>query len=225
MRLYIAGKGAFGASVFDLALRLGHEIAGVSAPAENSRRDGPDRLMFAADRKGVPWLEAGRLRAEFMPAGVDLILAAHSHDFIGRATRMKARLGGIGFHPSLLPRHRGRDAIRWTIHMRDAIAGGSVYWLSERVDGGDIAAQDFVFVDPDETVESLWRAKLAPLGVRLFETVLNDLGAGVIRRQKQDEAVATWEPSWERQPLQRPDLLLLGAAPEGMVVEERAGRA
>ena len=225
MRLYIAGKGAFAAEVYGLARRLGHEVAGVSAPPLRGNAQLPDRLRAAAERDAVPWLPAGQLRADLLPADVDLIIAAHSHDFIGRTTRMKARLGGIGYHPSLLPRHRGRDAIRWTIHMGDAVAGGSVYWLSERVDGGDIAAQDFCFVGRDETPDTLWRGKLFPMGLRLFEAVLSDLQGGVIRREPQDEAFASWEPSWGRAPLVRPDLTLLGRTPKGFTFSQRAARA
>lgn len=225
MRVYIAGKGAFAASVYALARELGHDIAGVSAPPLRGNGVLPDRLRTAAERDDVPWLPAGQLRAELLPADVDLIIAAHSHDFIGRATLNRARLGGIGYHPSLLPRHRGRDAIRWTIHLGEAVAGGSVYWLSDRVDGGDIAAQDFCFVGNEETPDTLWRGKLFPMGLGLFRSVLTDLAAGLIRRQPQDEAYATWEPSWGRRPLHRPDLMLLGSAPEGFTFSQRAARA
>ncbi len=121
-----------------------------------------------------------------MPAGVDLIVCAHSHDFVGRKTRLKARLGAIGYHPSLLPRHRGREAVRWAVHMGDAVTGGTVYWLTDSVDAGPIAAQEHVFIVPGEAPERLWREKLAPLGVRLTLRVLQDLAAGRIVSRRQD---------------------------------------
>lgn len=219
MRIYISGQKQFGADAYRLAKRMGHEIVGVSAPAFSTTGGSADKLRALAELDGVPWLEAGALRADRLPDGTDLILAAHSHDFIGRKTRHRAAIGAIGYHPSLLPRHRGRDAIRWTIRDRDPVTGGTVYWLSERMDGGDIAAQDFVFVSPDETPESLWREKLAPLGLRLLERVLKDIAGGVIRRRRQPEEYATWEPSWSRPPAFRPDLELLGRMPAGVRVE------
>lgn len=97
-----------------------------------------------------------------VPDGVDLIVAAHSHAFIGRATRARAAVAAIGYHPSLLPLHRGRDAIRWTIRDGDKVTGGSVYHLTERTDGGPIAAQEHLFVPPGSTPETLWREHLAP---------------------------------------------------------------
>jgi len=222
MRLYLAGQKAFGAAVFEAARKAGHEIVQVSAPAWGGRGLLPDRLRDAAEKAGVPWLEAGKLCAETMPAGVDLIVAAHSHDFIGRKTRLKAPLGALGYHPSLLPRHRGRDAVRWTVHMGDPVAGGSVYWLTDNVDGGPIAAQEHVFVGRDETPEGLWRDKLFPLGVKLMLAALGDVARGRIVARRQNEDFATWEPSWARPPLARPDLDLIGRLPEGYRLEGRA---
>lgn len=223
MRIFIAGSNAFGAAVFEMARQHGHEIAGVSAPlyASTTATTGeplPDRLRAAAEAAGVAWMPAGTLRAETLPDGVDLIVAAHSRDFIGRKTRLRAVAGAIGFHPSLLPLHRGRDAVRWAVHMGERVTGGSIYRLTDNVDAGPVLAQAHVFIRPDDTAESLWRRELFPLGVRLFERVLGEIGsaagAGCLEDVlgwgvPQDEALATWEPSWDRAPLRRPDLLLL----------------
>lgn len=225
MRVFVAGQKAFGAAVLELVLHRGHDVAGVSSPpwARASTTTGdalPDRLRAAAERAGVPWMAAGTLRAETLPDGVDIILAAHAHDFIGRRTRLRARGGAIGYHPSLLPLHRGRDAVRWALHMGDRLTGGTIYRLTDSVDAGPVLAQRHVFIRPGDTAEELWRRELFPLGVYLFGCVLDELAglAGrdalddqLARETPQDEALATWEPSWERAPLARPDVLLLGA--------------
>lgn len=115
-----------------MLLAKGHDVASVAAPAG-------DRLQAAAVEAGVPVGDPGRVLApSWVPPGTELIVAAHSHSFISREARRRARFGAIGYHPSLLPRHRGRDAVRWTIHMRDQVAGGTVYWMNDR--GGDSAA-------------------------------------------------------------------------------------
>jgi len=194
-----------------MAVEEGHRVVGVSCPlTSSSREDWPDRLRAAAVADRVPVLLPGILSADTLPDNVDVILAAHSHDFIGRRTRLRARLGAIGYHPSLLPLHRGRDAVRWAIKMGDRITGGTVYWLSDTMDAGDIAAQDWTFIRAGDTASELWRRELFPMGVRLFRAVLHDLANGIEVRIPQDHHLATWEPSWERPPVRRPDLLLLG---------------
>ncbi len=224
MNLYLCGQRAFGRAVLEMCLAEGHNVVGVSAPMSSQRaEDRADRLRLAAEEAGIPVLLPGLLNAESLPAGVDVILAAHSHDFVGRKTRLRARLGAIGYHPSLLPLHRGRDAVRWTIRDGDKITGGSIYWLSDTVDAGDLAAQDWCFVDPADTVESLWREKLFPLGVKLFRRALADLQRGTVVSVSQEHHMATWEPSWDRQPLRRPDLLMIGQGTDGMRVVRESG--
>jgi methionyl-tRNA formyltransferase len=214
MRLILAGQRAFGAAVLAMVRAAGHEVIQVFAPAG-------DRLADAAWAAGVP--HRAELSVATMAEGADLIVCAHAHVFVSERARAKARLAAIGYHPSLLPRHRGRDAVRWTIHMKDEIAGGSVYWLSNRVDGGDIAAQDWCWVRAEDDAGSLWRRELFPMGLRLLAVALADIERGIIVRQPQDEKAATWEPSWERQPVHRPDLPRLPApGAEGPRYERRA---
>lgn len=197
MRLMLVGQKWLGAEVLAMLLLRGHELASVAAPAG-------DRLHMAAVAAGVPVGDPGRiLSASWVPPGVELIVAAHAHCFINRDARGRARLGAIGYHPSLLPRHRGRDAVRWTIHMRDQVAGGTVYWMNDRADGGPIAAQAWCHVRADDTAESLWRRDLGPMGLSLLGQVLDDVAAGRLVKRPQDESLATWEPAFDRPALSK----------------------
>jgi methionyl-tRNA formyltransferase len=66
---------------------------------------------------------------------------AHSHARVSSEALARARLGGIGFHPSLPPRHRGMAAIECTIKTGDPIGRHGIYHLAERMDSGAIAAR------------------------------------------------------------------------------------
>ena len=224
MNVFLCGQRYFGQQVLRLlADRPGVSVLGVSAPLET--KDGrEDRTWGLAGFLGLPRMPAGSLRATNLPHGTDLIICAHSHDFLGRATRNAATLGAIGYHPSLLPIHRGRDAVRWAIRDRDRVTGGSVFWLNDTVDGGPIAAQDYCLVRPDDDALSLWIRELQPLGVRLIAAVLDDIEAGVLVRQPQDCALATWEPALDAPPLFRPELLMLGGGYEGYVIRPEIRR-
>lgn len=197
MRVAVFGQRSFGAAVIGHVVDRGHTVAGVASPHG-------DRTHVEASRRDIPWF-ARASECAVAVSDVDVIVCAHSHDFVGRRTRAWARLGAIGFHPSLLPLHRGRDAIRWTIHMGDRVAGGTVYWLSDVVDGGDVADQRWLFVRPDDDATTLWR-RLFPVGVEMLGDVIDSLARGVVTRVPQDESLATWEPSWSRPPLHRPEL-------------------
>ena len=158
----------------------------------------------------MAWQPAGFLRAETLPRGTDLLVAAHSYDFVGRKTRRALRLGAISYHPSLLPLHRGRDAVRWAVKLGDRVTGGTVFWLNDTVDGGPIAAQRWCFVRPGDTAETLWRRDLQPMGLRLIADVIGQIKAGTLTRIPQDRRLATWEPAMDPPSLFRPELLELG---------------
>lgn len=198
MRIILAGTRSFGAATLRLLHDRGDTIVLVAAPPG-------DRLATLATLHHHPVTpRLTRRDAEGLDA--DLIVAAHSHDFISRPTRHATRLGAIGYHPSLLPTHRGRDAVRWTIRDRDRITGGTVYWLDDRVDAGPIANQRHVHVHPAWDATDLWRDALFPLGQALLAATLHDLDHDRIVRIPQDEACATWEPAIDAPPLARPDL-------------------
>lgn len=200
MRVFICGQKSFGAEVFKALDADGHTIVGVASPID------VDPLTQLAIMSDVPVTPAGTLTSRNLPDRVDLIVTAFCHDFISEKTRNRTTHGGIGFHPSILPRHRGRDAVEWTIRMRDPIAGGSVYWLANKCDGGDIAAQEHVSVRPGETAKELYRRALFPMGVTLIRRVVADIRNGIVVRVPQDELCATWEPSIGRPPLFKPEL-------------------
>lgn len=190
MRVVIIGQKWLAESVLSLCLEAGHVVVKVIAPAG-------DKIYSHAQRGHIAVAQVAQCVEEsHIPENVDLIIAAHAHVFISQQARAKARLGAIGYHPSLLPRHRGRDAVRWTIHMGDKIAGGSVYWMDDGADTGDIAAQDWCHVLPDDTANTLWRRELGPMGVRLLGRVIADAASGITRRLPQDDRVATFEPAF-----------------------------
>jgi methionyl-tRNA formyltransferase len=208
MNILLAGQKYFGAEVFKALQKInGAEITAISAPINTNKQD---RLALQAELHNIKLIPSGVLNAATMPSDIDLIIAAHSHDFISEKIRLRAKWGGIGYHPSLLPLHRGRDAIRWALKMRDPVTGGTVYRLSNKVDGGNILAQRHVFIKHDDTEKTIWQNELAPLGIELICNVVKQfITNGYIDGIAQDESIATFEPAINCIPLYRPDLIML----------------
>jgi glycine cleavage system regulatory protein len=157
-----------------------------------------DRLALAAQSAGVPSLHV-LANPKIVPGDalpdVDLIVAAHTHARVSPEALAHARLGGVGYHPSLLPRHRGIAAVEWTVLQGDAIAGGSVYHLADGWDAGAVAAQDWCFVARGETARELWERSLAPMGLKLLTQVVRHArDQGALPAHTQDPRFATRAP-------------------------------
>lgn len=208
LRVFIAGQKSFGAAVYKAVRQAGHTVAGVACPVDGQHYD---RLKKAAycDSPRPAIIDSDRLRSSDIPDGTDVIVAAHSHHFISAKARGKARYA-IGYHPSLLPRHRGRDAVKWTIRFGDTVAGGTIYELGDKVDGGAIVLQRSVLVKREWTHRDLWREALFPLGVELVLETLRLIESGQYSATPQDESLATWEPPADPTArLFRPELVML----------------
>src|SRR5438445_5103824 len=192
MRITLVGSRHFGVTTFNMLRQHGVDIVRVIVA------DAEDRLAAAAKAAGIEVILQANpklvVATEIAP-GTDLIVTAHSHARIGKDALAAAKLGGIGYHPSLLPRHRGIAAVEWTIREGDPIAGATIYHLAERMDAGAIAAQEWCFVKKGETARELWERALAPLGQKLLADVISDAKQhGSLRAVPQDDQFATAAP-------------------------------
>ena len=211
IRVFISGQKYFGEKVLRLAIALDFiEVVGVCCPLDDKYIGKTARLF------NIPLIASGTLNGDTMPDNVDLGITAHSFDYIGKRTRYKPTIGWIGYHPSLLPRHRGRSSIEWAVRMRDAITGGTVFWLNSGIDRGDIANQEICFIDPKlygidpkKAAKILWEHGLQDMGLKLIEATLRDISTGKIVKIPQKKEYSTFEPNTDVKDVFKPDLLML----------------
>jgi methionyl-tRNA formyltransferase len=197
MKCALVGSKFFGATVLEALRQVKDvEISCVVTIAAD------DRLALAAQKAGIPvhiLVNPKIVPGEAITAGTDVIVAAHTHARISDEALARARLGGVGYHPSLLPRHRGIAAVEWTILSGDPIAGGSVYHLADGWDKGGIAAQDWCFVKKNDDARSLWERSLAPMGLKLLcDVVAHARDFDKLPAKTQDESFATKAPMIRR---------------------------
>jgi methionyl-tRNA formyltransferase len=207
--IYLAGSGSFGLAAAERLTADGHVIVGVCSPSEGRNQAKVDLLAAWAERLDYNWVDVKTLKEQNVPDGTDLIMTAHSHAFIGVRTRARAKYA-LGYHPSLLPLHRGRDAVRWQSRLNERVVGGTIYHLSNRVDGGPVALQSHLIVPPGLGASRLWRDHLFPLGIELISQAAACVDKDSVPLRPQDEKLATWEPSFDSEPLYRPELLEIG---------------
>jgi methionyl-tRNA formyltransferase len=156
----------------------------------------------------APILDAGDASARDLSASIDVALPRTAPDLIVSwyfTRRIEerwlaaARLGGIGAHPSLLPRHRGPNPFFAAIDAGDRFTGVSVHRLTAAYDEGDVLATEEVPIGERDAWQ-LARALDRP-SLRLLRRVVREVAGGVEHRgTPQDVALATWapEPSGEQ---------------------------
>ncbi len=206
MRIALIGQAPFGAAVFERLAADGHEIVGVFTPPE---REGgrPDPLAQAARDRAITlhqprrWQRRGvvdeEAAAAYEATAPELNVMAFVTQIIPPRVLEFPALKTIQYHPSMLPKHRGRSAINHAIVNGDAMTGVTIFWVDEGLDTGPILLQVPVEIGANDTINSLYRDKLFPLGVQAMSDAVKLIAAGQAPRHQQVEADMTYEGPWE----------------------------
>lgn len=99
--------------------------------------------------------------------------------------------GTIGFHPTPLPKFRGRAAMVWQILLGVHETKCTMFMLDEGMDSGDILAQEPYYIDDNDYIGDVGEKLLVAMR-RLCQKVLSGLKANSIKPIPQDEKEATY---------------------------------
>ncbi|HQP37737.1 MAG TPA: formyltransferase family protein [Polyangiaceae bacterium] len=193
--------------------RLRIVFLGLPLAALLLQRDGHE-VLIAGLRKGLT-LGARRLARQMPPQGVvidphrdwpafaaalqelapDLLVSWFFTRRIPMRVCRACRLGGIGVHPSLLPRHRGPDPFFAAIDSGDDVTGVTVHRIEAQYDTGAILGQERLAVDPGWNAWRLARALDRPSLRALRAMVARAASGDPLQGTPQQEALATEAPS------------------------------
>lgn len=199
MRIVVHGQQAFGKAVLDALLERGEDVVAVYAPPEGGR---PDPLAEAAAAAGLPLVRPASfgdpvVLEEFHAFASDLQVMAFVTLIVPAAFLSAPTHGTIQYHPSLLPRHRGRSAVNWPIIKGETETGLTVFWPDGGIDTGDVLLQKSTPITATDTVGSLYFGRLFPMGVQAMVEAVELVRAGTAPRIPQNEVDATYEAPCE----------------------------
>jgi methionyl-tRNA formyltransferase len=180
-----------------LLARDGHDVrlavlAPVAAPGRRrlTRRIGAERVLAA---KTLGSRLAPRVEAALRAEAPDLIVSWFWTRKLPSAWLRLARYGGIGAHPSLLPRHRGPNPYFAAIDAGDAETGVSVHTLAPEYDEGDVLLTRSLAIGTRDSWQ-LARALDRPSLALLRETVAAFASGRPPRAVPQRAELVTWAP-------------------------------
>ena len=154
----------------------------------------PSPVKQAAARLNIPTAQPERLTLEPLGAHeADIGVLAAYGQIVRRDVLDRFPLGMVGVHPSLLPKYRGAAPVAWALLNGEPRTGMTIFRMNERLDAGEILAQEPVEIEPREDAAAL-TARLAGLGGELAVRVLDAAERGALRPAAQDDGAATYAP-------------------------------
>ena len=119
----------------------------------------------------------------------DYVVCVHFPYIIPKAVLQIPRVGVLNLHPAFLPYNRGWHTPTWTI-LEGTPYGGTLHFMSEEVDMGDIVHQRELKVSPGDTAHSLYE-RVKALEFQVFCEAWPALVSGFYTRRPQDPGSGT----------------------------------
>jgi methionyl-tRNA formyltransferase len=121
---------------------------------------------------------------------VDILFAVGFSQLLNRQWLKMPNLGCIGFHPTSLPKGRGRAPLAWIV-LEERKGAANFFLMGEGADDGPIFVQEPFFLKEDDDATSVQKLILDATRSALNKW-LPELKKGAWSPVPQDELLATW---------------------------------
>jgi len=202
MRIVFLGTPEFAVPTLEGLVSAGHDVAGVftqpDRPKGRGNRLTETPVKRAALQFGIPVYQPERIRRpeaveQLQKLGAEVMVVVGYGQIIPQSIIDLPPNGILNVHASLLPKYRGAAPIQWAIANGERETGVTIMQIDAGLDTGDMLLKQSVAIGPDETAPEL-SARLAPLGAQLLLDAIREIEAGSIRREKQNDAEASYAP-------------------------------
>jgi methionyl-tRNA formyltransferase len=205
-RLIFAGTPDFALASLEALVESGHKPVAVltqpDRPAGRGKKLRASPVKVYALEQDIPVLQPETLRDPEVVAALEalqpdlMIVAAYGLILPQQVLDIPTR-GCVNVHASVLPRWRGAAPIQAAILAGDSATGISIMQMEAGLDTGPVFRIEVVNIDDTETAGEL-HDRLAELGGATLVGCLDDILAGTLEAEAQDEAQATYAPKIEK---------------------------
>jgi methionyl-tRNA formyltransferase len=196
-RIALAGSVSFSRVTLQGLLQHQANVVGVLGLAQSRSANVSDyaRLDDLAASRDVPYIDFENINAKDVAAMVqswqpDILFVVGLSQLVKTELLTIPRMGCIGFHPTHLPRGRGRAPVAWLVH--DAAPGAASFFLmDEGTDSGPLFVQEPFAISATETSETAVVIVREAIE-RALDRWLPSLLRGGWNPEPQDESKATY---------------------------------
>jgi len=202
MNIVYMGTPEFAVPALQSIYNAGHNIVLAvtqpDKPRDRGKKLQPTPVKFTAENLGIPVMQPEKLKGniEFLKAvshlKPDLIVVVAYGRILPAELLEIPKYGCINIHGSLLPKYRGAAPIQRAVLSGDEETGVTLMYMSQGMDEGDMIAARSTPIDRKTAGEL--HDELAAMGAAILVETLPAIEAGTVKRQKQDDSLATYAP-------------------------------
>ncbi len=207
MRVIFLGTPLFAVPSLEVLVSSGYQVVAVFTQPDRPKGRGnqvaESPIKIAARTLGLPLYQPERIRRpeaveQLRSLTADLMVVVGYGQIIPQSIIDLPRYGILNVHASLLPKYRGAAPIQWAIAHGEEQTGVTIMQIDAGLDTGDMLLKVSCEIRPDETAPELG-GRLATMGAGLLIQAIEQIQAGHVHREKQDDSQATLAPILKRE--------------------------
>ena len=190
MRLVFLGAVEFSKAMLEVLIHYDVNICGVITRDNTEVRDDFADLAPICDLKNIEMHFTDNVNSAetifwLQSVKPDLVLCCGWSRLLKIEFLNIPRLGVIGYHPSALPRNRGRHPIRWAVVLGLKKTASTFFFVNEGADTGDIVSQVEVVISSNDSARNLYDKLTLTARAQLIE-VLDKVKNNSLKRVPQN---------------------------------------
>lgn len=202
LRVVYFGTPGFAVPTLERLLASRHTVCGVitqpDRPRDRGQKVSGSPVKRVALDHGLPVFQPERLRDEGVIDRVaswqpDLGVVAAYGKLLPESLLDVPPHGMINVHASLLPKYRGAAPVHRAVIDGAAETGATIIRMVRALDAGDMLGRVSRTIGPDETSDAVER-DLSALGAALLLEVVEQIAAGTVRAERQDDLLSSYAP-------------------------------
>jgi methionyl-tRNA formyltransferase len=207
LRIIFAGTPEFAAEHLTALLDSRHQVIAVYSqpdrPAGRGKKLSASPVKDVALAHDIPVYQPLNFKspeavAELAALNADLMVVVAYGLILPKVVLDAPRLGCINVHASILPRWRGAAPIQRAIEAGDSETGVTIMQMDVGLDTGDMLTKAFCPILADDTGGSL-HDKLITIGTPALLEALDQIAAGTLKREKQDDSQSNYAPKLSKE--------------------------
>lgn len=196
MRVIFIGSVTFSLNMLEHLINTNTEIVGVCTKSSSGFNSDYVDLGEYCRLHDIPFLYTDNINSEevldwMLSLSPDVIFCLGWSQIIKEKILAIAPKGVIGYHPSALPRNRGRHPIIWALVLGLSETASTFFQMDQSVDGGPIISQIRIPIERDDDALSLYNKLIVVAKCQLGE-IVSKLESGTIFLSPQKGEANTW---------------------------------
>ncbi|NVJ91170.1 MAG: formyl transferase [Methylocystaceae bacterium] len=196
IRALVIGSVAFSRHLLSTLIKTDVDLCGVICKPKSNFNTDFAPLGDLARNANIPYLQVMTLRdasaIEWIKAKKpDIIFCIGWSEILDSNILAIPPQGVIGYHPTLLPRNRGRHPIIWALALGLKKTGSTFFLMDEGADSGPILSQERILISEDMNAQSLY-FEITQTAARQIRELIEQFNTNTISAQPQDHSQATY---------------------------------